>query len=84
MTDIGQKFALGPRRRLRRLLGLLQRLGSPFLIVNIGEGAEPADDTTGAALADLLANDTYAESSRQCFSAPGMAIAVFGMCSGWR
>ena len=50
-----------------------------------GPPTEAQQKPTGGALADLLAKfDTYAESSRQRFGAPGMAIAAFGMCSGWR
>jgi CubicO group peptidase (beta-lactamase class C family) len=42
-----------------------------------GPQAGAQDKPTGAALADLLAKfDAYAESSRQRFSVPGMAIAV--------
>jgi hypothetical protein len=42
-----------------------------------GPQAQAEEKPTGAALASLLAKfDAYAESSRQRFSVPGMAIAV--------
>src|SRR5262249_54005663 len=52
MTDVGEELALGAAARFGRLLRLLKGLSRPFLIVNVGEGAEPADDAARPVLAD--------------------------------
>src|SRR5260370_41772984 len=80
MTDVGQKLTLGPRRGLCRLLGLLQRLSRSFLIVNIGEGAEPADDAPRAALTEApIMNRQRPDEMPAIGLLPGPQEAILGL-----
>src|SRR5262249_10919098 len=80
MRDICQKLALGSRRRLGRLLGLLERLSRLFLIVDIGEGAEPADDAARPTLAEATVVDREGPAERPGVrSLGGPAEAILGL-----